>query len=129
MNAAGLYHSFGLPTITGPEKAGFHDGRIGFRLSPLFVGLYPRLGVNGNPVCSVSIPLSDHPSNAFFLHPCAFFANGSSHVALITATCRTSVVEGPQSSFGYNGNITNPGAFAPTLLFHAVPSSRLFDHV
>ena len=39
MNAAGLNHCFGLPSITGPVKSGLRNGRTGFRVSPLFDGL------------------------------------------------------------------------------------------
>src|SRR5690242_14240960 len=55
--------------------------------------------------------------------------NGSSYEPLMTANCRTSDVDGPQSSFGLPGYITNPGAFVPTLLLTAVASSRLLENV
>jgi hypothetical protein len=38
-NAAGLNHSLGLPTITGPLKLGLTNGRTGLRVSPSFEGL------------------------------------------------------------------------------------------
>src|SRR3977135_2319736 len=48
MNAAGLNHSFGFPSTTGPVKEGSRNGRTGLRVSPLFEGLYPRCGRSEN---------------------------------------------------------------------------------
>src|SRR6266699_2284011 len=49
MNALGSNHRFGVPSNTGPVKARLRNGRTGLRVSPLFEGLYPSCGVNGNP--------------------------------------------------------------------------------
>src|ERR1700682_1262237 len=47
--ALGSNHCFGVPRTTGPVNVGFRNGRTGLRVSPLFEGLYPSSGVNGNP--------------------------------------------------------------------------------
>ena len=65
MNAFGSKYWLGLPGMSFPVKAGFQEGRMGFRLSPLFVGLNPNCGVNGKPDCRVSTPLSVQPPASF----------------------------------------------------------------
>ncbi len=42
MKALGLKYCCGVSVMIGPVNAGFQDGRIGLRLSPLFVGLKPN---------------------------------------------------------------------------------------
>src|SRR5215472_2923069 len=74
-NAFGLKYWLGPPSITLPENAGFHDGRTGLRLSPLFDGLNPSCGVNGNPDWIVSIPVNVQPDASFSRHPLARLKN------------------------------------------------------
>src|ERR1019366_10090747 len=51
--AWGLYHSFGLPTITGPLKAGFRLTTSGLTLSPVPERFEPTMGANGKPLWTV----------------------------------------------------------------------------
>src|SRR5205807_7736330 len=94
MKALGLKYSPGRPSTTGPVKAGFHEGRTGLRVSPSFDGLYESCGVKGRPDCTVSIPLSCHPSISLSTHrrPCMALPcpKGRSYVALMTALWRIS---------------------------------------
>src|SRR5579871_3161402 len=113
--------------MIGPVKLGFHEGRIGFRLSPLLVGLNPSCGVNGKPDCRLAMPLIVQPCSSFSCQPFLPRPNGNSYDPLMDARCRTSVVARPQSKRVSSGNITNPGAFTPTLLLSAVPSSKFFE--
>ena len=52
-NAFGSNHCAWSPSMTGPEKPGFTDGRSGFRVSPSPDRFEPVCGVKGNH-CAVS---------------------------------------------------------------------------
>src|SRR5208283_5891223 len=60
-NALGLKYWLGPPRVTGPEKAGFQEGRTGLRESPSLDGLKPSCGVKGKPVCAVTTPAICQP--------------------------------------------------------------------
>src|SRR5260370_36567995 len=119
MNAFGSKYRLGLPGKSFPEKAGFQEGRMGFRLSPSFVGLKPNCGVNGKPDCRVSMPLSVQPPASFCGRPWAPRRNflpvpkGSSEVELMTATWRASGAGGVESKLGIRRVTQNRAGLAP----------------
>ena len=67
--AFGLNHSVCLPTIMGPEKLGFTDGRSGILVSPSPDRFDPTSGVNGNPLKKVLMPFSCQPPMNLFPIP------------------------------------------------------------
>src|SRR5271165_2609419 len=60
-NAAGLNHCAGVPRIGFPVKLGLENGLTGLRVSPSLDGLYLSCGVNGNPLCRVTMLSTDQP--------------------------------------------------------------------
>ena len=91
LKALGLNHWFGVPSMTGPEKAGFQLGRSGSPVFPSPDRLLPVRGENAKPLSAVRIELSCQPLITLDRAPLKefknglFFPNGSSYSPLRTS--------------------------------------------